>query len=465
LHDIAQRKLTAEQLLRDLVSYATEVAQAKGAAPDDYQRLNHLFQEMNTELTAARLANTELRLEKEKLIAETGSDNFSTASIYQSIPVWDEPFFTLYLTEGDRIPALFSGFSARLTSAGLIAGELYQQLVQANAAVGEKAQQFIIDRQKLEQARAERASNIKSQQAEQQNLLKQTLAKVNGILGNCGIWGTEDTYTNAYQQLAGSKDNHDSGLYAKYMVYNSAGSTEAGTEGLNLPDAASDKNLDHAMSLASRLGQLLIDARGELYLNEYALSRFSFRTSASNGLTDRGLLGQEAEYILYGQSSCASNYSAAYGEMFMIFFAIRTIEALTDPKIEVLTIGSPLLVFLAAAAKGAGEAYIDMNKLIDGKDIPVTRKFPAATITYKEMLRVLLLVHSNDRKMISRMQALIELNTKLDLTKQTTYIRGEAQTSFRLFFLPSIAVKLGRPLYGTTQGDRIMIRAVAVMDY
>ncbi|MBC8081221.1 MAG: hypothetical protein H7X86_12820 [Gorillibacterium sp.] len=465
IHDLSQRKVTLEQLLVDLASYATEMERAKRKAPLDYEHLNQLFQELNTHLTTARAANAELRLEKEQLIAKLSGSDPSTKSIYESIPVWDEQFFTLYLTEGDRLPALFSGFTIRLTSAGLIAGGLYEQLVETNRTMGEKAKQFMVNRQELEQERAERIKAIRGKQEEQQSLIKKTLAEVNGVLGSCGIWGTEDAYSNAYQQLSGLGEGAGSGLYAKYMLYNSAGRAEAGTEGLNLPNSASNQNLDNAMSLASRLGQLLLDARGELYLNEYALSRFSYRTSAAKSATDRSLAGQEAEYILYGQGSCASNYGAAYGEMFMVFFAIRTIEALTDPRIELLNVGSPLLVFLAAAAKGAAEAYMDMNKLVAGKDIPVIKKLPGLTLTYKDMLRVLFLLHSNDRKMMSRMQALIELNTNLDLTKQTTFIRGEAKTSFRLLFLPGVASKLGRPLYGTIQGDRIIISSVAVMDY
>ena len=67
--------------------------------------------------------------------------------------------------------------------------------------------------------------------------------------------------------------------------------------------------------------------------------------------------------------------------------------------------------------------------------------------------------------MMARMQALIELNSGVDLTAQTTYVRGEAKTSFRLLFLPGVAAALGKSLYGPVEGNRVILHSVAVSDY
>jgi hypothetical protein len=54
-------------------------------------------------------------------------------------------------------------------------------------------------------------------------------------------------------------------------------------------------------------------------------------------------------------------------------------------------------------------------------------------------LRIFLMMHSQDRKLLSRSQALIELNTNKDLNQTTTYIQGQATSNLKLWFLPSIA--------------------------
>lgn len=86
--------------------------------------------------------------------------------------------------------------------------------------------------------------------------------------------------------------------------------------------------------------------RNELYVNEYALTTFNYRTialdkdqtgnpKASNERSDprtHVLANQEVEYLLYGFSSCPANISSAYAEMFSLRLAIRTLEALLDPK-------------------------------------------------------------------------------------------------------------------------------------
>lgn len=465
LSSLIEEKNAAEQLLKDIAAYAVSVAEIKAQAAQDDQQLTRLFQEMNTQVTAAQAANEQLRQVKQQLIAEADASGKGGKTLYAIVPVLDNTFFTRYLADGGIIPALFNGFLSQLSSAGIIAGEAGASLSSTLTSMGEANRTFRADRQKLEQERAEQNNKLKTKQEEQQSLLDKTLAEVNSVFGACTLPGNGVSANGQYERLAGTAPGFSDGLYAKYRKYNSSGSTEPGTEGLTMPHSGSTGSLNDVMGLSDKLGRLLTEVRGELYLNEYALSRFTYRTTAEAARTGRSLGGQESEYILYGNASCAGNYASAYGEMFMIFFAVRTIESLTDPKLELLNIGSPLLVFLAAAAKGAGEAYSDMAKLVDGKAVAVVKRYPAMTVTYKDMLRVLFLLHGNDSKMMARMQALIELDSGVDLTTQTTYVRGEAKTSFRLLFLPGVAAALGKSLYGPVEGNRVILHSVAVSDY
>jgi hypothetical protein len=124
--------------------------------------------------------------------------------------------------------------------------------------------------------------------------------------------------------------------------------------------------------------------------------------------------------------------------MYVMLLAIRTMEALLKPQNELLNIGSPLLVFLAAAAEGAVRAFNDMNKLLNGESIALLQKAPKLTINYKQLLRIFLLIHTNDERMMSRMQALIELDTGEQLEKRATYVQGSAVITMRLWFIPDL---------------------------
>jgi hypothetical protein len=62
-------------------------------------------------------------------------------------------------------------------------------------------------------------------------------------------------------------------------------------------------------------------------------------------------------------------------------------------------------------------------------------------LTYKDYLRVLYLIHHDGSKMLSRIQALIELNTNADLAQRPTEIQTTLTASLRLWFVPG-AMKL-----------------------
>ncbi|WP_261381348.1 hypothetical protein [Paenibacillus cremeus] len=208
-----------------------------------------------------------------------------------------------------------------------------------------------------------------------------------------------------------------------------------------------------AMKLFAGLSDLIVDVRDEFYVDEFALNKFSYRTL---GLEKDGagapkeskelplpaqhkLKNQEVEYMLYGSHSCAGNYSMAYAELFAVRLAVGITEALAKPSNEVLAAGSPMLVLLKAVVEGAIAAQQDVTKLIQGEQVPITKGFASSlTLSYKDYLRLFLLLHSKESVLLSRMQALLQLNTGIQLSEASTYTVGTASASLHLWFLPNV---------------------------
>jgi len=172
--------------------------------------------------------------------------------------------------------------------------------------------------------------------------------------------------------------------------------------------------------------------------------------------------------MIYGSNSCAGNYSKAYAEMFAIRLGIRTLEALMEPRNEVLNAGSPLLVLLAAVAEGVMAAQTDMVKLLDGQAVPLSDKIGQTfTLHYKDYLRLFLLLHGRDKVMLSRMQALLQLNTGIDLRQKATYVQGSLTSTVRLWFLPGLmrAIRSVGVHDCIPAGNRCEIHKTAYMAY
>ncbi|WP_438432873.1 hypothetical protein [Gorillibacterium sp. sgz500922] len=459
LNELDRRKESAQQLLKDLADYAVKAAASRSEMERDQTELTRLGRELNQEIGIAQNLNTSLRKEKERLIAETAGD--STASrIYQAVPVLSDDYFMHYQIDSGKAVSSFSALAIHWKAAAFFTGADYDSLKTAREEVAKLADQFIARQEPLETARMAKRKNQTEQQKNAESDLKKLLSGSSSIAGTC-----TDTNSEAYRRLSGTGDNGDAGLYGKYMRLNQAGSIEEGTGGLqSADDSTARTNIKKALSFGKRVQNLLASARGELYLNEYAMQRFSYRTADLSSYANRPLAGQEGEYILYGFNSCQKNNAAAYGEMYLLLFGIRTTEAMLDPKNELLNVGSPLLVLLVAAVEGAGQAVRDMEKLTDGKAIPLIKKMPAVTVTYADFLRLFFLLHSSDKKMMARIQGLIELNTGLDLAHQTTYVKATAQSSFRLWFLPKVAATLGKAWKGAP-GGLFQVEAAAVMTY
>lgn len=110
-----------------------------------------------------------------------------------------------------------------------------------------------------------------------------------------------------------------------------------------------------------------------------------------------------------------------------------------------------------------------MTKLVKGEAVELSAKIaaPALSLTYKDYLRVFMLIHSNNTKQMARMQALIELETGKDLMQATTYIQGNAASDIKLWFIPQIMKLLdGSGLLGCKViGNRCQFISTAAVAY
>ncbi|MFE6075425.1 hypothetical protein ACFVQB_13220 [Paenibacillus sp. NPDC057886] len=200
-------------------------------------------------------------------------------------------------------------------------------------------------------------------------------------------------------------------------------------------------------SLFSGMSNLLDSLGDELFQNEYALAYFNSMDFGqllgwTEGSGDAGevfkLENQELEYIVYGFHNPSGNIAAAYAEIFGMRLAIRTAEGL----IENSKLGNPLLVLSAAILYGITNAIADMVKLAKDGSVELS-KYIKVKLTYRDHLRLFLLMHSNNERKMSRMLALIRLNTGVNPDEKQTYASGNMRSSIKLWFLPGVTRSIG----------------------
>ncbi|AZN43004.1 hypothetical protein [Paenibacillus albus] len=220
------------------------------------------------------------------------------------------------------------------------------------------------------------------------------------------------------------------------------------------------QSMSEVGSIYSGMADLLDDVRDPLYINEYVAHRFKAfdpkQFILSNGQQgtfsqELALENQEVEYILYGFHEPAANVAAAYGELFALRLALRTMEGF----IECRALGHPLLVFSAAVLYGIEKAIADMAVLSEKGSIPLS-KYAPAELSYLDYLRLFLVLHGVNEARIARMIAVIEQNTGTDLSKVSTGLTGELTASVNLWFLPGLmrSFTAGGILSGKVKGNR-----------
>ncbi|MFN7251944.1 MAG: hypothetical protein ACK4M9_14235 [Anaerobacillus sp.] len=212
-------------------------------------------------------------------------------------------------------------------------------------------------------------------------------------------------------------------------------------------DASDSGNsaMDLLDALFKNIGNILLNARDEMYINEYILLNFNSK-KPSGGIAngdDYLLDNREVEYIIYGLHAPGANYSAALGQLFAIRFALRFIDALMNNRVRAA--GHPLAIFLAALGYALGNAISDLEALTTDRQDPLlinSRLTPGLRFAYKDYLRLFLFMNPGGDKRLMRVMAMIERKSGVDLKERYTYVEGTATTSLKLWFIPEIAKTL-----------------------
>ncbi|CAN7689512.1 hypothetical protein [Paenibacillus sp. LjRoot56] len=473
---LSQKLNELEALVQKIMTYTALIIRTKLEVAADEKVVQQLQQVIEPILRQAKQKNDEIRSELTGISSTSTQGNSSVYDVFQHVSLIGDDYFYKYQTSIAAISALFSSFRSAVESVVLYTTVNTSKVNQANDSYLTVANDFHAKQSPLEKSRMDANEATTTDKQTQKNKIQAIMDKAKQAIGGCSLTSTQSSDSVTYSKLQG-----DSGFYQKYRQANAQDTTIGNNVAYDIEKA--EPTSLRAMDMLGLLNSAAEVLRDELYVNEYALTKFNFRTyglekdprgnpKLSNELVDPGthaLVNQEVEYLLYGFSSCVANMSSAYAEIFSLRLAIRTVEALLDPKKELLQIGSPLLVFLAAAAQGAAEAFVDMNALVKGEAVELSSKLisSALQLTYKDYLRLFLMLHSNNTKLMSRMQALHELETGKDLNQQTSYIQANATSEIRLWFIPQVMKLLdGTGLLGCkVVGTHCQMNRAAVVSY
>ena len=239
------------------------------------------------------------------------------------------------------------------------------------------------------------------------------------------------------------------------LVKKYQGSMEASKNEFNRDNT--DKAAKDAMNFVDEVfeavGDVLINSRDKVYLNEYILTKFKSHDFKKKGAEGFALENNQVEYIMYGLESTGANYTAAMTELFAFRFAVNFLEAFTQSDVRAF---GPYM-WVAALAYALLHTIDDLIDIKKGNQIIFFGQFNFYT-SYKDYLRIFLFLHPEGNKM-ARMLALIEHDTGADLTKLPTYIRGEASASVKLWFLPGVTKMLGQTgvITGRVENNRYFI--------
>lgn len=259
--------------------------------------------------------------------------------------------------------------------------------------------------------------------------------------------------------------------YEENIAFNKGLESEASVESKvdSDPYAAGNSAMANMDGTYSAMDNIMEGARDRLFQTEYSalyFQHFDISKLASSlksedtitELTDQlNPHAQEQEYILYGFYNPAGNMAAAYGEIFAMRLAIRTMEGF----IEKASLGNPLAVLAAALLYGIEQAIQDMLLLCEKDEIPISKYIPGVQLSYRDHLRLFMMLHGGGEVQLSRMLALIRLNTGINPAERSTYASANIRIGMRLWFLPGVIklVDYSAGLSGDVEGN-IYYRAV-----
>lgn len=192
----------------------------------------------------------------------------------------------------------------------------------------------------------------------------------------------------------------------------------------------------------------LIKSRDELYINEYVLTYFSYMTSAPKGAVVYPYRKTEAEYICYGENYIPRAVSELYLTRFALDSAAYFAFAPNLPDLVGRTVVSLVM--------GALQASVDTFKLIAlSQAVPLAtvspnNPFEQVTLTYKDHLRLFLLLNSDEQAKLKRISQLIKNRSGTQLEKMPTLSSGTVTVSIKMWFLPLAGMKdLAKGPFGT----------------
>lgn len=240
------------------------------------------------------------------------------------------------------------------------------------------------------------------------------------------------------------------------------------------PYTAGGSAMEGMDGIYAAMGGIMGGARDRLFQTEYSalyfqhfdVSKLATLAQGSEGtaeLTDQlNPQAQELEYILYGFHNPAGNVAAAYTEIFAMRLSIRTMEGF----IEKASLGNPLAVLAAALLYGIQQAIQDMLLLCEKDSIPLSKYLPAQ-LTYRDHLRLFMMLHGGGNVQLSRMLALIRLNTGINPDERSTYVSSNIKLGMRLWFLPGVVKLLdySAGYSGEVQGSTYMRAVQADFSY
>ncbi|MCZ8521514.1 MULTISPECIES: TadE/TadG family type IV pilus assembly protein [Paenibacillus] len=471
-----------EALVKDILRYAQLIAILKVKAQKDYEDLAQRKEVFLTAMKSAKASNDQLNTELGGVTASGGGTTSGGEAVFASVQRFDRQELETWEAGVSGAISMFAGLNAQIGDGLMFTQQKYATTTASLDGFHQEVGALYAKHKASQEERIGRTQRTEAAKREERTKTGQVLDKVKRGIGACSVMTGVDPHEVQYDSLLGNPAKAgDTGFYGAYMALNQAGSPDTSVPAVDL-DSADGAGLS-ALKLVSSLGDLLTDVRDEFYIDEYAVSKFSYRTLGlhkdphgrvivSKELSQpeqHPLTNQEVEYLLYGAHSCAGNYSLAYAELFAFRLAVGTAEALTEPRNEALAAGSPMLVVLAAVTEGALRAQEDLEKLIHGEALPLSRKFTKEllTLNYKDYMRIFLLLHSKEPVLLSRIQSLLQLNTELDLASASTYVSGKAATSLRLWFLPSIMKTLGQDEFGgcVPSGSRCLLTQTADFAY
>lgn len=416
--------------MEELADWTIHIASTYTSIQLDYEPLIAKAETIKEQLNQAKDYNDQLSDTLEKNSWEFTEEEEPTQLVL------DRTYFVQYELGISRSLGLFNGFKLQFDPVMLWTESDYIKqnihLHTSNEAYREAANEFYIKQGRLEDERDLRNAEINSQKINELLQIESILLQVRNLVSDCG-----------------STDS------ANFILSNLDQENQSSSPEMNLHDAEAIGG--QAVRFVELMAAGLLQVRDRAYLNEYAIDKFNYRTNPSSNVFHN----QEAEYLIYGLDSCMKNHGAAFAEMFGLRLATRMVEALKNPK-RLYQSASPFMMVLVALAEGSFQAYEDMKKLLKGEDIELSKNLAGkVSINYKDYLRLFLLIHTQEEKLMNRMQRLIEYHTGNDFDNSMTYYEANIIVHMNMWFIPGIMRMLGYDV----SGSEARIEKMMVLSY